>query len=189
MEINIQRNASNAATSAYALMYSQQIVDHFMKALEDNGCMVQFPVGLYIEFDNYQNQLEEYITAAINSEDTNTGNEETWPDEQSAQQSPALTDEIIRQALKSVSDNCFNCKIEKPKFDFSNMFGRLLKDASAALDEWKNMFKFRKASVCQYAFFLSYLCVPDLLKLLAMILAAIVRLLQNINLLMMILLI
>ena len=182
MEINIQRNASNAATSTYALMYSQQIVDHFMKALEDNGCMVQFPVGLYIEFDNYQNQLEEYITAAINSEDTNTGNEETWPGEQSAQQSPTLTDEIVRQALKSVSDNCFNCKIEKPKFDFSNMFGRLLKDASAALDEWKNMFKFRKASVCQYAFFLSYLCVPDLLKLLAMILAAIVRLLQNINL-------
>ena len=180
MENNIKRNYTDAATSSYALMYAQQIVDHFMKALEDNGCMVQFPVGLYIELDNYDNQISEYIAAAVEAE--NTESEDDSYAEQETKTSQTLTDEIVRQAVKTVSNNCFNCKIEKPKFDFSNMFSNLLVDARGSLDAYKNMFKYQKASVCNYAFFLSYLCVPDLVKLLAMILAAIVRLLQNINL-------
>ena len=56
MAVNVSRTIStNVGTSVYAQAYAQQIVDHFAQALEDNACLVQFPVGLYVEFDNFQN--------------------------------------------------------------------------------------------------------------------------------------
>lgn len=183
MEITVSRKVLSGVNTEYAVMYSQQIVDHFVKALEENGCLVQFPVALYMELDNYQSQITDYVNAAIEA-DSSDDSKFTTPAEEDAASTTAssLTDEVIRQAIKSVSNDCFNCKIEKPQFDFSNMFDRLIFDAQAAIDAYKNMFKFRKSSVCQYAFFLSYLCVPDLLKLVALILAAIVRITQQINL-------
>ena len=50
------------------------------------------------------------------------------------------------------------------------------------LEQFKGISKYNKASVCQYAFFLSYLCIPDLLKLVSLILAAITKLLSDITL-------
>ena len=181
MTVEISRASSNAGTSAYAMMYAQQIVDHFSKALEENNCLVQFPIGMYVELDNLDNQLNDYIDAAVEAERDNKTNTDS-PGYEEPRTSDSLTDEIVRSAIASVSDKCFNCKIEKPKFDFSDMFGNLMAQARLILDQFENMFKYKKASVCQYAFFLSYLCVPDLLKLIALILAAIVRLMQNINL-------
>lgn len=185
MALEISRSYSDVGTSAYAMMYAQQIVDHFAKALEENGCLVQFPAALYVEFNDYENQLRDYINSAIESEDYGTNS--NYIDKGNSnvsytKENSSLTDEVIQSAIRSVSDNCFNCKIEKPKFDFSGLFGSLMSDIEASLSQFENMFKYNKSSVCQYAHFLSYLCVPDLLKLIALILAALVRLMQNINL-------
>lgn len=69
MAVNVSRTIStNVGTSVYAQAYAQQIVDHFAQALEDNACLVQFPVGLYVEFDNFQNQIQDYINAAIDAD-------------------------------------------------------------------------------------------------------------------------
>lgn len=179
-DIVLQKSSNSAGTSAYAQMYAQQIVDHFSKTLEENGCLVQFPIALYVEFDNYENQLRDYIDAVIDEGSNSSSGRK--PEDEVSQESPQTRDEAIRQAIRELNDKCFNCKIEKPKFDFSGIFNRLTFDIQHSLDEWKNMFKYNRTSVCRYAFFLSYLCVPDLLKLIALILAAIVRLMQNINL-------
>lgn len=180
-DIVLQKSSINAGTSSYAIMYAQQIVDHFAKTLEENSCLVQFPIGLYVEFDNYANQLNDYIDAVIDytdkgSDDTTNSNTEVSED------SRTTYDEVLKAAIKELNDKCFSCKIEKPKFDFSGMFSKLMFDAQISLDEWKNIAKYKKSNVCQYAFFLSYLCTPDLLKLIALILAAITRMMQNINL-------
>ena len=53
-------------------------------------------------------------------------------------------------------------------------------EIQSTLEQFGGMFKYNKASVCQYAFFLSYLCIPDLLKLVSLILAAITKLLSGI---------
>lgn len=185
MALEISRSYSDVGTSAYAMMYAQQIVDHFAKALEENGCLVQFPAALYVEFNDYENQLRDYINSAIGSEDYGTNSnyiDKSNSNVSYAKDNSSLTNEVIQSAIRSVSDNCFNCKIEKPKFDFSGLFGSLMSDIEASLSQFENMFKYNKSSVCQYAHFLSYLCVPDLLKLIALILAALVRLMQNINL-------
>ena len=73
MTVEISRASSNAGTSAYAMMYAQQIVDHFSKALEENNCLVQFPIGMYVELDNLDNQLNDYIDAAVEAERDNKG--------------------------------------------------------------------------------------------------------------------
>lgn len=184
MAVNVSRTIStNVGTSVYAQAYAQQIVDHFAQALEDNACLVQFPVGLYVEFDNFQNQIQDYINAAIDADPyVTTDDDEIDVESQVSEESKQITDELARNVLRSLSDDCFNCKIEKPKFDFSGLFSNLLADAQASLDQFKNLTKYNKASVCQYGFFLSYLCTPDLLKLIALILAALVRVLQKINL-------
>ena len=185
MALEISRSYSNVGTSAYAMMYAQQIVDHFAKALEENGCLVQFPAALYVEFNDYENQLRDYINSAIESEDYGTNSnyiDRNNSNVSYAKDSSSLTDDIIQSAIRSVSDNCFNCKIEKPKFDFSGLFESLMGDIESSLSQFENMFKYNKSSVCQYAHFLSYLCVPDLLKLIALIMAALVRLMQDINL-------
>ena len=169
MAVNVSRTIStNVGTSVYAQAYAQQIVDHFAQALEDNACLVQFPVGLYVEFDNFQNQIQDYIDAAIDADPyVTTDDDEVDVESQVSEESKQTTDELARNVLRSLSNDCFNCKIEKPKFDFSGLFSNLLADAQASLDQFKNLTKYNKASVCQYGFFLSYLCTPDLLKLLA----------------------
>ena len=178
----INRVRPLASNDAYAVAYAQSIIDHFSKALQENGCLVQVPVALWVEIDNNLKQVEDYINSAVSagsSPTTTVGPDNTGsgPDFKRDE-----TYEAVAQAIRKASNDCFNCKIEKPRFDFSGMFANVTKDLKASLDAFRNMFKYEKASVCQYSYFLSYLCIPDLLKLISLILAAIVRLMQNINL-------
>lgn len=178
--MELTRKTGSTSNTVYAVAYAQLIVDHFGKALQENGCMVQFPVSLYLEFDDHYHRLVGYIESAINTGNIGGGGYKL--DEDSIRGDGDNINETIREAIKKASNDCFNCKIEKPKFDFSGIFGNLMFDIQHSLDQFKNMFKYNKASMCQYAFFLSYMCIPDLLKLISLILAALVKLLQNISL-------
>lgn len=182
--MELSRKVNPTASTTYAVAYAQLIVDHFSKALQENGCLIQVPVGLYVQFDDQYNRLVDYIESALNA--GNIDNDRNG-DKYDNIVSPNGTIDprhlaAIKSAIRKASNDCFACKIEKPKFDFSGIFGNLLKDILSSLDEFKNIGKFNKASVCQYAFFLSYLCLPDLLKLIALILAAIIKVTQNIQL-------
>lgn len=182
--MELSRKVNPTASTTYAVAYAQLIVDHFSKALQENGCLIQVPVGLYIQFDDQYNRLVDYIEGALNAGNIdNDGNGDKLDDV--VHPNGAINPKhlaAIKSAIRKASNDCFACNIEKPKFDFSGIFGNLLKDITSSLDQFKNIGKFNKASVCQYAFFLSYLCLPDLLKLIALILAAIVKVTQNIQL-------
>lgn len=182
--MELSRKVNPTASTTYAVAYAQLIVDHFSKALQENGCLIQVPVGLYIQFDDQYNRLVDYIESALNAGNIdNDGNGDKLDDV--VHPNGAINPKhlaAIKSAIRKASNDCFACNIEKPKFDFSGIFGNLLKDITSSLDQFKNIGKFNKASVCQYAFFLSYLCLPDLLKLIALILAAIVKVTQNIQL-------
>jgi hypothetical protein len=182
--MELSRKVNPTANTSYAVAYAQLIVDHFSRALQENGCLIQVPVGLYIQFDDQYNRLVDYIESALNA--GNIDNDRTG-DQFDNIVSPSGTISprhlaAIKSAIKKASNDCFACNIEKPKFDFSGIFGNLLGDITSSLDQFRNIGKYNKASVCQYAFFLSYLCLPDLLKLIALIIAAIVKVTQNIQL-------
>lgn len=180
--MELTRKVTPTANATYLVAYAQIIVDHFSKALQENGCMIQVPAALYAEFDDQYNRLVDYLESANNagSIDNDKRQTATVPIEDIT--GNREIDEAIRDAIRNASTKCFNCKIEKPKFDFSGILGNLTADIKTSLDQFKGMFKYNKASVCQYSFFLSYLCIPDLLKLISLILAAIVKLMQNIQL-------
>lgn len=182
--MELSRKVNPTAGTTYAVAYAQLIVDHFSKALQENGCLIQVPVGLYIQFDDQYNRLVDYIDSAINA--GNIDNDGAGGQSDNVVSPNGAIDpghiSAIKNAIRKASNDCFACNIEKPKFDFSGIFGNLMGDITTSLDQFKNLGKYNKASVCQYAFFLSYLCIPDLLKLIALILAAIVKVTQNIQL-------
>ena len=183
--MELSRQITPTANIAYAVSYAQLIIEHFSKALEENGCLIQVPAALYVEIDDQYNRLVDYIESAVNSGSVNLGGgadnsvSYTYQDGDFKQTEIA---QAVREAIRRASNDCFNCNIPKPKFDFSGIFDNLMAEIQNTLEQFKGIFKYNKASVCQYAFFLSYLCIPDLLKLVSLILAAITKLLSNITL-------
>ena len=188
--MELERKVSSTDNTAYATAYAQQIVDHFAKALQENGCLIQVPASLYIELDNLHNQITDYIDSAVNSaslidDDSKNGKQDENQNGQNDNDNTTengITNAAVASAIRKVSNDCFNCSIPKPKFDFSGIFDRLIADIQSALSQFEHMFKYKKSNICQYSYFFSYLCIPDLLKLLSLILAAIVKLMSNINL-------
>lgn len=183
--MELSRQIAPTANIAYAVSYAQLIIEHFSKALEENGCLIQVPAALYVEIDDQYNRLVDYIESAVNSGSVNLGSGADNSVSYTYQEGDFKQTEIaqaVREAIRRASNDCFNCSIPKPKFDFSGIFDNLMAEIQNTLEQFKGMFKYNKASVCQYAFFLSYLCIPDLLKLVSLILAAITKLLSNITL-------
>ena len=183
--MELSRQVTPTANIAYAVSYAQLIIEHFSKALEENGCLIQVPAALYVEIDDQYNRLVDYIESAVNSGSVNLGGGADNSVSYTYQEGDFKQTEIaqaVREAIRRASNDCFNCSIPKPKFDFSGIFDNLMAEIQNTLEQFKGIFKYNKASVCQYAFFLSYLCIPDLLKLISLILAAITKLLSNITL-------
>lgn len=183
--MELSRQITPTANIAYAVSYAQLIIEHFSKALEENGCLIQVPAALYVEIDDQYNRLVDYIESAVNSGSVNLGGGADNSVSYTYQEGDFKQTEIaqaVREAIRRASNDCFNCSIPKPKFDFSGIFDNLMAEIQNTLEQFKGIFKYNKASVCQYAFFLSYLCIPDLLKLVSLILAAITKLLSNITL-------
>ena len=183
--MELSRQVTPTANIAYAVSYAQLIIEHFSKALEENGCLIQVPAALYVEIDDQYNRLVDYIESAVNSGSVNLGGGADNSVSYTYQEGDFKQTEIaqaVREAIRRASNDCFNCSIPKPKFDFSGIFDNLMAEIQNTLEQFKGISKYNKASVCQYAFFLSYLCIPDLLKLVSLILAAITKLLSDITL-------
>ena len=183
--MELSRQVTPTANIAYAVSYAQLIIEHFSKALEENGCLIQVPAALYVEIDDQYNRLVDYIESAVNSGSVNLGGGADNSVSYTYQEGDFKQTEIaqaVREAIRRASNDCFNCSIPKPKFDFSGIFDNLMAEIQNTLEQFKGISKYNKASVCKYAFFLSYLCIPDLLKLVSLILAAITKLLSDITL-------
>lgn len=178
--MELSRQVTPTANIAYAVSYAQVIIEHFSKALEENGCLIQVPAALYVEIDDQYNRLVDYIESAVNSGNTGATDNYATYSYQEGDFRQTETAQAVREAIRRASNDCFNCNIPKPKFDFSGIFDNMMAEIQSTLEQFGGMFKYNKASVCQYAFFLSYLCIPDLLKLVSLILAAITKLLSGI---------
>lgn len=180
--MELSRQITPTANIAYAVSYAQVIIEHFSKALEENGCLIQVPAALYVEIDDQYNRLVDYIESAVNSGNTGVADNYATYSYQEGDFRQTEIAQSVREAIRRASNDCFNCNIPKPKFDFSGIFDNLMAEIQSTLEQFGGMFKYNKASVCQYSFFLSYLCIPDLLKLVSLILAAITKLLSGITL-------
>lgn len=159
------------------LLYAaQKIVSFYGDTLQSKMCLVQVPISALLE-------AQEYIDRAAVYNDADKINGKSIDELQKDLNKFAETP--IAAAIRNrARQHCFNCKLEFPKINGKLFKDGLLSDISAFLKNGNNLFKrgSLNGALPNLVMLLSFLCLPDLLKLLALLLARLSILLSVINL-------
>ena len=151
------------------LHYAQTIANAFSNTLEANNCLLMLSVGLHQDLDN---NIKDVITVVDIVTETNNileGDKPVTPDD-------ILND--MTDSLKNIKAKCFDCDIDFPKIDFDLDLGGSLGKLKASVNLYKSIFKFNKFDLCQTGFALQSACVPDILKLITLLLTAYVSIMS-----------
>ena len=169
---------------AVSVKDAQQIIDAFSKALQQDNCLVQIPIAIYAQADQYQDRLSEII--AIESDITPV--REQTPVETTKEydlKPPPLTSgsengnlsDFLRDKL---NNECLSCNIgDLPELDLEALWNDILSDVQAFVDSIEALFEDLLPNFCHLSFFLSYLCVPDLIRLIAILAAYLIKLMAS----------
>lgn len=161
--MNIDYKSSN--TNVNSILYEAQLIANaFSKALEDNNCLLILPVGLHQEISTNIQDLEDLIDLVDEVNNgldgiTNEGNQASVLD---------TSDSIINDA----KNRCLNCKLELPGVDFEIDLKGALNKLKAQIDLYKSLFELNKLDTCQVSYSLMNNCLPDILKLIVLLLTA-----------------
>lgn len=171
------------------IYYAQIIINAFSDGLAQSRCLSQVPIAVYTQADEYENRLFDTLEALGEQPEPGLERDYTYevktasrgkPNKQNKQevQSPENPVFSITESIrKKADDECLNCDAEPPGIDLSNLLDGLLDDILDFLKNIMNMFKGMVPNMCNLAYLLSYICIPDLIKILAMILAYIIKIL------------
>lgn len=161
-------NFSNTSKDVNTLLYSAQIIaDSFAKTMEDNNCLLMLSIGLHQEINNTIKDLEDVTN---NTSDTNDILDKT-----TSENVPG-TDLLntINDIVDDLKDKCFNCNLALPGIDFNIDLKEILSSLQMQLNLYKNLFKTNKIDLCQPAYAMQTSCVPDILRLITLLLTAFV---------------
>lgn len=163
MEINY-RSATNSFNANEILYHVQTLTDAFAEALKQNNCIVMLPISLHNDIDVAIKDLEE-------SYDLNTPVDLT--------QNPvgnAIGGEKILESIQSAIDyskaQCYSCALTLPRIDFTFDTSMILGTLKATLDLYNQIFNLPKLDLCQSASALRSTCLPDILRLIVLLLTA-----------------
>ncbi|RLA66536.1 MAG: hypothetical protein DRQ78_04095 [Epsilonproteobacteria bacterium] len=172
-----------------AMYNAQIIVDAFSKALQEKQCMSRIPIAVYTESEMFEERL--ISTIGWIGEDDNPdflptqtytysvpGDDPDLSDKQNPK--PRTVTSEAQDFQRSWADECFDCGAEFPELDLDSLFDSILKRIKEFIEQIKNMFNFDLPNYCQFSYMLSYVCIPDLIAILALILAAILKLIGSI---------
>ena len=157
----------NSASSEETIFHAQRIIDFYAKNLKEKGCLSHIPATLYAEADHHIDKIEAIRDAIDSASTTNI---------------PSTLDKYkndpIRAAIRrSAGRDCLDCKPTLPMIRFNGMKGQVFADAKDFLNKLKSLkggsFSMALPSL---AFLFSSFCIPDLIKLLSLLLASIIRL-------------
>lgn len=175
--------------------YAQQIIDAFSKSLDANGCLTKIPIAIYTQINSYQQNLNDALSAM--------GQSTTLPTNTFSFIAPAgltttattIQDSIVNQdsgvnansglvsSIKnSLLSECIPCSISLPSFNLGDVFGQLLSEVENFINDLTKLFNPLTPTFCHFAYFLSFLCIPDLVRILATLLARILQLTANLSL-------
>ena len=163
-------NYSSDNVDVNDILHSAQLITNaFSKTLEDNNCLLSLTIGLHQEIDNSIKDLEDFVE---NISDTNNNLENGIE----------LTAEDVLNNIESITkdlkDQCFKCKLELPSLDFDMDLDALLSTLKAQIKLFKDIFKFDKLDFCQAAYSMQDTCVPDILRLITLLLTAFVSIMS-----------
>lgn len=173
------------SVGADALMSAQMIADAFARAIQEQNCSSVIPMAAYVEADQHEslisdlaNSISSTYSGTISTDSLEKKIEQS--EEDSEKQDKSLSKEIIDKA----KEECVDCGVD---FDFDEQIGKVWKvfedligDAQDFIDSIKRLWDDSIPNYCHLANMLSNLCLPDLVSILSMILAFILKLLASI---------
>ncbi len=166
-----------------ALLHAQKIIDAFSKALEDDNCLQAVPIAMFAQADEYESLLTEMSAEMRPADevDNSTTNVSVGVSSSSApHSSDTVVDSITSSIKKAMKHECLGCELgEVPEFDMGAVFDDIWKKVQKFINDIKSFFDINRPNFCQFAYMLSFVCIPDLIMILAIILAAILKLMAT----------
>lgn len=161
---------------------AQTIMNFFTDAIEQNDCSVKMVIGFYTEIQdnvNAVNDLRNAFNQPIYEPDYWQGvKDNTWYPTVTGDTSVTTTSLIdspliIAEAKSALKNRCFNCRFTLPvykmSFDIDFMFNKIQIQIQIFKTVFKNNLSF---SLCQASFLFQRTCIPDLVRLVGLFLAA-----------------
>lgn len=157
----------NSAEAEQAYYYANVITGFFASEIRKNGCLTPIPITLYHEADGHISQIED-IDEIVNAPD-----QEIYKAKNNAK-NVYLKDPLSEAIKRSIGQNCLSCKPSLPKIAFTNTLDDTINNALNFIDKLKKggTLDINTPSI---AFTLNSFCIPDLLSLLAVIVAALAK--------------
>lgn len=160
MELNLK---SNNNTELSVLYSAQLIADTFAKGLEDNNCLLINIVKLHQKINDTYKDIESLVQPVYQPEQVQIP---------STIRPSQTLNPITAQSIKKSKDSCFNCKLQIPKITFKTDLNFSLEDLEAHLELYRDLFNSIKLDPCQGINLFKDQCIPDILKVLMIILTA-----------------
>ena len=161
---------------------AQTIMNFFTDAIEQNDCSVKMVIGFYTEIQdnvNAVNDLRDAFNQPIYEPDYWQGvKDNTWYPTVTGDTSVTTTSLIdspliIAEAKTALKNRCFNCRFTLPvykmSFDIDFMYEKIRIQIQIFRTVFKNNLSF---SLCQASFLFQRTCIPDLVRLIGLFLAA-----------------
>ncbi len=155
----------DSASTEQTLLYAQRIIDFFSSSTRGDGCLTQIPITLFNEADHHIDKVESFLDIINNKPSgvpTNT----------------FQNDPISAAIRRSIGSDCLDCKPKMPTVNFSGMKGLVHLDAKDFMGKMNAAFNLKssiEANLPSLAFLLGSFCIPDLIKLLSLLLASLIR--------------
>ena len=168
---------ANTNITEELLYAAQKIVSFYGDSLQSEMCLVQVPISALLEAQEYIDKAAVYNDAdKINGKSI----DQLHKDLSDFNETP-LAASIRRRA----NSNCFNCKLEFPKISGKLFKDDLINSISGFLSNGNNLLLHTshgiEKTLPNLVLLLSFLCIPDLSKLLALLTARLMALIAGIN--------
>lgn len=165
--MDLSLNSTDVDNSVLSKIYSAQLIANtFAKGLEDNDCLLISLVQLHDKINsNYKDIIDnkdnydpppQVIKQKINS---------NYP-------GPKVLNPIVQDLVKNAKDKCFDCKPEYkfPSVKFNSNFN--FTELEVSINLYKDLFKLGDLNPCQAIDVFKNQCIPDILKLIVLLLNA-----------------
>lgn len=162
MDLEVKGN--NPAVFA-ALNNAQLIANTFAKGLEDNACLLISTVSLNQRIDDITKDIEDLVDPVYKDPLDIIDTVVIRPG--------STVSPIVAEAIKNSKDKCFTCKLKLPKVKFEGDLSFSISDLKAHLQLYTELFdSVQKFNPCQAIELFKDQCIPDILKLITLLLTA-----------------
>ncbi|RLA65996.1 MAG: hypothetical protein DRQ78_04815 [Epsilonproteobacteria bacterium] len=172
-----------------SMYHAQVIVKAFSEALQKTQCMSRIPIAIYTETILFEDRIIhtlDYFDINHNTDpdipeftSTFTYTNPITEKDKSTKQEPEArnSSDEIKEYKRSWAEECFDCGWDDfPDFDLDRLFDSILRRIEGFIAQIKRLFDLRIPNYCPLTSLLSYTCIPDLVAILALLLAAILKL-------------